>query len=221
MQPVIYAGEGVNVLLMRLIAMQMTTQPRKVSRHFFLSDNWEEKTNLVVIPGGRDLPYHNHLQGEANRRIRSFVENGGSYLGICAGGYYGASEVIFEEGGPLEVVGLRELAFFPGRAVGPAFGKGKFAYGTQKGATLAKLKWEKGRSSAYFNGGCYFEDAHHHADVIATYEELDLPAIISCKVGKGRAILSGVHLECEVDEDKPRQLLWNHIHKVLLTKPSL
>ena len=123
MQTVIYVGEGVDVLLMRQIVSQLATTPRKVSRHFFLSPDWEQETDLIIIPGGRDVPYHNHLQGEPNQRIRRFVENGSSYLGICAGGYYGSQEVVFEEGGELEVIDKRELAFFPGRAVGPAFGK--------------------------------------------------------------------------------------------------
>jgi glutamine amidotransferase-like uncharacterized protein len=50
-----------------------------------------------------------------------FVQGGGSYLGLCAGAYYGCARVVFEPGTPLEVVGDRELAFFPGIARGAAF----------------------------------------------------------------------------------------------------
>lgn len=50
-----------------------------------------------------------------------FVHSGGSYLGLCAGAYFGCSRVVFEPGTPLEVVGDRELAFFPGIARGAAF----------------------------------------------------------------------------------------------------
>jgi len=42
-------------------------------------------------------------------------------LGLCAGAYYGCARVVFEPGTPLEVVGDRELAFFPGVARGAAF----------------------------------------------------------------------------------------------------
>ena len=211
MQAVIYVGEGVDIPLMKQIISQMATKPKKVGRHFFLSPNWEANTDLVIIPGGRDIPYDRHLRGEANDRIRRFVENGGSYLGICAGGYYGSAMVIFEEGGELEVLEKRELAFFPGRAIGPVFGKGVFAYNSKKGACEALLNWKGGKCSAFFNGGCYFEDAHKYAEVIATYADLDLPAIISCKVGKGRAILSGVHPECPVRDDHERSLLWKDL----------
>lgn len=50
-----------------------------------------------------------------------FVHAGGRYLGLCAGAYYGCARVVFEPGTPLEVVGDRELAFFPGIARGAAF----------------------------------------------------------------------------------------------------
>ena len=50
-----------------------------------------------------------------------YVKSGGSYLGLCAGAYYGCARVVFEPGTPLEVVGGRELQFFPGTARGAAF----------------------------------------------------------------------------------------------------
>jgi len=41
--------------------------------------------------------------------IREYVEQGGMYLGLCAGGYYGAQKVEFEVGTPLEVLILLDL----------------------------------------------------------------------------------------------------------------
>src|SRR5439155_581244 len=84
--------------------------------------------SLFIMPGGRDQPYHAGLQGEANQQIRAFVEEGGAYVGICAGAYYGSARVEFDRGFPLEVCEERELCFFSGTAVGPAYGKGTFAY---------------------------------------------------------------------------------------------
>lgn len=64
---------------------------------------------------------------------------GGKFLGICAGAYYGSCEVKFETEGPLEVVGKRELQFFPGTAYGPAYGLRKFCYENNSGAQIATL----------------------------------------------------------------------------------
>jgi glutamine amidotransferase-like uncharacterized protein len=50
-----------------------------------------------------------------------FVQSGGAYLGLCAGAYYATARVVFEPGTPMEVVGDRELAFFPGIGRGCAF----------------------------------------------------------------------------------------------------
>jgi biotin--protein ligase len=43
------------------------------------------------------------------KRIKEWVNEGGRYLGICAGGYFGCTEVIFDMGGDLEVKGTRDL----------------------------------------------------------------------------------------------------------------
>jgi glutamine amidotransferase-like uncharacterized protein len=153
--------------------------------------------SLLIMPGGRDRPYMAALQGKANANIRSFVEKGGIYLGICAGAYYGCSEIEFDKGYPLEVCEGRELKFFRGKAIGPAYGKGTFEYNSEKGARLAKLQLDNGIAEVYYNGGCTFEGDFTNVRILASY--LDLPnhppAIIECPIGKGKAILSGVHLE--------------------------
>ena len=46
---------------------------------------WTENAAALVIPGGRDLPYVADLAGRPNARIRKWVEEGGRFLGICAG----------------------------------------------------------------------------------------------------------------------------------------
>ena len=46
---------------------------------------------------------------------QEFVENGGSYLGICAGAYFACDYIEFDKNGPLEVVGPRDLKFYPGK----------------------------------------------------------------------------------------------------------
>lgn len=125
---------------------------------------------LLVMPGGRDLPYCRKLNGEGNDNVRAFVRNGGSYLGLCAGGYYGASYVSFAKGDPvMEVVGSRELKFYPGVAWGPTYPG--FQYDSNLGARvcslnlqppvrhlLAEVASEHTTSlSVYYNGGGYFQ----------------------------------------------------------------
>lgn len=138
----------------------------------------------------------------ANQRIYQFVQNGGGFLGICAGGYFGCREVEFEKGDFLEICEARELGFYPGKAIGPAYGNGVFDYQSNRGARDTEIQWERGLCKIYFNGGCYFDktEDHPNVQVIAHYNDLpnNLAAVVHCKVGKGRAILSGVHPEYKI-----------------------
>lgn len=169
-------------------------------KELFQTSAWQKETDMLIFPGGRDIPYHEALKGVKNQYIKDFVHDGGKYLGICAGGYYGCASIEFEKGEPLEVFGTRELQFFPGIARGPAYGTGKFRYGSQHGAQIAKLHLPPSSETAvYFNGGCSFVDAEKYDDVtvIARYADIDdePAAIVKCRVGAGCAILCGVHPE--------------------------
>lgn len=170
-----------------------------VDHRFFLEPGWEEKTALIAFPGGRDLPYHQALKGEGNRSIKAFVEKGGHFLGVCAGGYYGSACIEFDKGGELEVCGSRELSFYPGKAIGPAFGKGMFRYESDQGAFAAQVEWKEKRDFVYFNGGCFFEKVEHYPHIRTLARYTDLPsnpaAAIYCPFGLGGAVLIGVHPE--------------------------
>jgi len=194
--------------------------------------NWINDASILIMPGGRDRPYHKDLQGSGNAQIRRFVEQGGIYLGICAGAYYGCKRVEFNKGFPLEVCEDRELGFFSGTAVGPAYGNGTFSYSNSSGARAAKISTNTGDFHVYYNGGCTFEGDLSCYKILARYVELPSQpaAIIECSMGKGKAILSGVHLEMMpshldakdpylaplipiLEESEPkRRALWDLLH---------
>ena len=160
------------------------------------------------------MGYCRSLNGEGNRRIDQYVRRGGAYLGFCAGGYYGTSRCEFEIGNRvLEVIGPRELSFFPGTCRGCAF-KG-FVYHSEAGAKAVELNVNKEAFKggivpqtfrSYYNGGGVFVDAEKYADkgveILASYvKSLDVDggvgsaAVVYCKVGEGGALLTGPHPE--------------------------
>lgn len=161
------------------------------------------------------MGYCRALNGVGNRSIAQFVRRGGAYLGFCAGGYYGSQRCEFEVGNPeLEVVGSRELAFFPGICRGGAF-RG-FEYHSERGARAAKILPKKGVLPGpaslpdvfrcYYNGGGVFVDAidkdsdgvevlAEYGDELAVESDAVKAAVVYCKVGEGRAILTGPHPE--------------------------
>lgn len=212
----LYRGEGVSADSLRYLIQRLRSYPlRLVKPNFFSLPDWEAKTSLVVFPGGRDVPYQAALAGEKNRRLAAYVRGGGKYLGICAGAYYGSAMIAFEQGGPLEVCGARELAFFPGRARGPALGQGVFAYESDTGACQTEVSWREERHAVYYNGGCLFEAPERFSkiDILARYSQLpEHPAaIIQCAVGRGTALLSGVHPEYPSSDT-----LWGQIASLLI-----
>lgn len=228
---VIYADQGtspysVSSIIWALESLDLSRKfiIEKVTKDYFKLDTWEKQTALIIFPGGKDLPYHEALQGEALKQIRRFIENGGKYLGICAGAYFGCEQIEFEKGGPLEVLGKRDLCFFPGKAIGPAYGLNKFSYTQETGACLAQLNFTSKSPSydakIYFNGGCSFELPQENLSIkpIACYTNLpDQPlAIIQCQIGEGLALLSGVHPEFSALHEEAKHRMTPSIYNELL-----
>jgi biotin--protein ligase len=179
-----------------------------------IKDPWTASCAMLVFPGGADLGYCRTLNGEGNRRIKQFVERGGTFLGFCAGGYYGSKRCEFEVGDKkMEVVGARELAFYPGTCRGGAFPG--FVYHSEAGARAVELKISDAARDgtvtpavfrAYCNGGGVFVNAPHYHDqgveILASFtEKLNVDpgegtaAVVYCKAGEGAAILTGPHPE--------------------------
>ena len=162
--------------------------------------SWEESTTLLIIPGGRADPYHDALYPNGYKKILDFIKSGGSYLGICAGGYYGASKIIFEKGNPAyEIINTNTLNLYPGIAEGPAYDLGVFRYNSEEGARVASVMADNITFPTYFNGGCFFHSHQDNPNIKILAQYADIPhqpaAIIFCDYGKGRVCLSGVHLE--------------------------
>ena len=196
--------------LRRLLAPHYAVIP--ITGEMLIREPWTLTCAMLVIPGGADLGYCRELNGAGNRRIEQFVRRGGAYLGLCAGGYYGCKRCEFEVGDKtMEVIGERELAFFPGICRGGAFPG--FVYHSEAGARAAELKVSKEALTtgavptvfrSYYNGGGVFVDAKRvdKVEVLASFtEKLNVDpgegdaAVVYCKVGEGAAILTGPHPE--------------------------
>jgi len=249
----VYAGPGVGpkslantvALLQSLVADPYTI--KTVDSDTIIGTEWLNDTALLVMPGGADAPYMEKLTGIGNQNIRDYVQNGGKYLGICAGAYYAADRIEFAKDDPrLEVIAARELKFYPGLVEGPTYdGFDYVAPQNINGMRAAMISWQADQPFAvnkkfvaYYNGGGHFVAAEEYPQitVLARYN-LDTPsqaadpvAIIECKYGKGTAILSGLHFEWDPQSlaDTPLQLaaikadlLRQNSDRVLLAKHLL
>ena len=157
----------------------------------------DDDISLLIMPGGADLFYCERLDGAANILIKNYVESGGSYLGICAGAYYGATALEWAKGdGEFAICDTRELAFTDATAIGPIYSYIQEHDFSKSWDGLCQLSYNGQSFKAMYRGGCYFENAKD-ADVIARYDDLtDKPAaIIGKDFGRGRVVLSGPHIE--------------------------
>ncbi|KAJ1023047.1 hypothetical protein NDA13_005094 [Ustilago tritici] len=198
----VYSGPGVSTsalhhTLRTLRTLLSTYDVKTVDARTLALDPWQNGTTLVVLPGGRDLsyvselarPYTRSTQGASSsssigsertacREIRSFVESGGNFLGICAGAYYASSHCAFEKGTGMEVDGERPfLKFFPGTCQGTVYPG--FVYESDKGARIVDIErtigsgGEKDQWRCHYNGGGAFMDADRYqgqgVEVLARY----------------------------------------------------
>ncbi|MDF1684231.1 MAG: BPL-N domain-containing protein [Legionellaceae bacterium] len=200
----IYQDEGVSphALLQAMHTFQTVLPPfytvKTIDAQNVIKNDWARDAALFIMPGGADTPYTQKLNGVGNQKIKNYVRHGGSYLGLCAGAYYAASSIEFDKTGPLEVTGTRELAFFDGKAIGPALST--YDYKTESGARAAKINLTLSnnlkKTTVYYNGGGYFEHAGtiKNTTVLGYYAN-QKPAIISINYAQGHVVLSGVHVE--------------------------
>ncbi|KZT59971.1 class II aaRS and biotin synthetase [Calocera cornea HHB12733] len=232
MNVLVYSGPGVSTasLTHTLASLRTALAPayavQPILPHALITDPWPASCALLVIPGGRDLPYLSALAA-ALPRIRAYVAAGGRFLGICAGAYFASERCAFERGSPLQVLGPRDLAFFPGTCEGCTYPG--FAYESEDGAraisiTLDLPGWgphaeglEKDVKGVYYNGGGHFLPSSPSVlqsglvTVLARYADppeqgKDIAAVL-CRVGKGLALLTSPHVEYPLPAEPARSAL--------------
>jgi len=179
-----------------MISMQSVTNlDVRFCTNIMIADGCLEHAKMIIMPGGADMYYCEKLNGRGNKIIRDFVNNGGSYLGICAGAYYASSALDWGCG---EISGSRELDFFKGKATGPIYDWIENKTSIYDGSWIKAVEIETNNREAFltqYNGGPVFEETAD--EVIARYNTLENnpPAIINGTFGQGRYILSSPHIE--------------------------
>jgi glutamine amidotransferase-like uncharacterized protein len=209
----VYKDSGISDLSANVCVDALTTQGKGLYNVQLIDAAGVINGNLTnavafVIPGGADREFCKKLNSIGNSQIKRFVENGGTYIGFCAGAYYAASKCVFVNTGG-NVVESRELGFYQGEAIGPILAE--YSPTSRSGVRIAAIKLVDATDSpekiyhVYYNGGCCFEGySGDDVKIIAYYANKadnvkGRAAIIECKVGKGLAILSGIHPECSAE----------------------
>jgi glutamine amidotransferase-like uncharacterized protein len=201
---VIYQDDGVGEFGVRCLLNTFKTHDvRLCTARDVIDGKAFDGANLFFMPGGADLPYCHKLNGTGNANIRRFVHSGGTYLGLCAGAYYGCRAIEYHKGRPDEICGFRELAFIDAVAIGSLTDLAPPYDQSLLSAAIIPITTKSGEViPVFYHGGPYFYFLLPIPDtttIHATYPN-GQPAIIETRVGHGRVVLSGVHLEFGVND---------------------
>jgi glutamine amidotransferase-like uncharacterized protein len=160
--------------------------------------------DMIAIPGGWAGTYNVDLAGKGITEIRSFVEDGGAFFGVCAGAYFACDKLRWESGF-LEY----QLDLYAGYGVGPIeeiadwpnYDMAEIAI--NQTSPLIDLTGEPANHSVMYYGGPWFEITDQEGiHTLATYTANNRSAMIAFEYEEGRVFLSGPHPEWEEDSDR-------------------
>ena len=134
----------------------------------------------VLFPGGRAGAMYNTIGLENSARIIDWVNNGGSYIGVCAGAYLAVNHL------KLSPMSIPDRAF-------------------QRGLHDVDIQMGEEHLTVNYNDGPIFED-YSEVEVWSTFKSnyiaeggylpmIDSPAITQNSYGKGIVTLFSPHLE--------------------------
>ena len=166
------------------------------------TEPWAGSCALLVFPHCTHTQPYDQLNDDLPTitRIRQFVEDGGSFLGICGGAYF-ASKSAEWDGRPW---GSPDLAFWPWLSRGPYLHEGAQTHeftlpamidrnqvgGANSRAPYCDLHWESGGEFICERGG-----GNIPFTIMGCYSS-NRYAGVRCTVGTGTAVLWHARLEC-------------------------
>ena len=170
-------------------------------------DALDDDTIALFLPGitNDNSPYYEEIGEDGNKKIREYVENGGVFLGGCAGAYYACADILYDPPWlDQPKTSQPGLNFFNGIAHGPVphHAKETGSPDWSVDCTHAEIEFtgednkKKTTDIIYGNGPMYYPDKNEEEqlNIIARYNTMEgKPVAIATKqVGKGLAIFLGV-----------------------------
>ncbi len=220
----IYAGKGswdVNVLAIQNFLDYHEYEWSLFNEDDIVSDSLHEKFDLIWFPGGFAAEYKYYISSYEN--ISSFVENGGFFIGSCAGANY-AADILRWMGTDYDY----PLKLFKGKAVGPMadqIGWGEITSFVLEKDHPANSGFDDTLETYYFDGPFFSPyENQQPIEVLARYGTNQEPAVIAGYYGNGKYLLLGPHPEiggysqesAAYSIDGKGGAQWPWLHSVLL-----
>jgi len=155
----------------------------------------------IYFPGG-NAGYYNYLINAAGaEHIQQLVANNGYYIGMCAGADFACDKITWEG-----ITYDYPLNLFEGITVGPIASIAPwpdYAMTTINMNNTDEInQFGNATEEMLYWGGATFSTATNLFDVVATYADVNQPAIIKFNYHSGRVLLIGTHPEIEEDSSR-------------------
>jgi glutamine amidotransferase-like uncharacterized protein len=150
--------------------------------------NYLDDCDILVFPGGSENSYMRDLEYDRGvQKIQEFVENGGSYFGICGGSTFGAMYVDLFDGDMY-----------------PANEDGDLIHMSIMNVNQASIDsylsdCEPSFTTMYYASQYFAPDIGTSVHIIARYDSNNRPGMIAFEYGSGTVFLSSPHPEYEED----------------------
>ncbi|MBN1215560.1 MAG: hypothetical protein JXA99_08950 [Candidatus Lokiarchaeota archaeon] len=172
--------------------------------------------DIIIFPGGNNI-YWSDLGIEGRDIIRDFINNGGGYMGFCAGAFYACFSTVwypFEGADPLPEDKDEFLDLFDGVGTGPIYEISEFP-----GSAMTQIDIENQEHmithslpesmTIYYEGGPYLEpNINADVTILGIFNEINKPAMLCFEYGNGKVFISGPHPEFEEDSDRDGLAPW-------------
>jgi glutamine amidotransferase-like uncharacterized protein len=159
--------------------------------------------DVIFFPGGDFTLYANNINSVGIQHIRDFVNEGGSYLGICGGGYFACDQVSWR-GQTLDM----PLDLFNGSGFGPIDEIAPYFEYDMTSITMNESnpinQYEHPNESIlYYGGAAFYPYEEQEIEMIGSYDSYNNDtAILNFNYGNGRVLLCSPHPEVEEDSSR-------------------
>ncbi len=188
----IYKGVGVmpssHAALMRMFEWMNATVANVTASE--IQNGTLDDYDILVVPGGSEGTANLDLELEGKQKIREFVEQGGSYFGICGGATFAAQYLRFYKGQMNVVPEPGSIMHMTTMHVNR----------NCSGPDLSDCP--ENISVMYYNSQYFIPTAGYEVHFVATYDYNNRPGMIAFKHHNGTVFLSSPHAEYEEDDDR-------------------
>jgi glutamine amidotransferase-like uncharacterized protein len=155
----------------------------------------------IYFPGGNAGYYNYLINANGAQHIQQLVANNGYYIGMCAGADFACDKITWEG-----ITYDYPLNLFEGITVGPIDNIAPWPNYTMTTITMNSddeiNQFGNSTEEMLYWGGATFSIATNSFDIVATYADVNQPAIIKFNYNNGRVLLIGSHPEIEEDSNR-------------------